>query len=256
MSNYPTNLTEKQWQVIKNIVEPQERRRKTPIREIINAVFYLCKSGCQWRMLPRDFAPWQTVYYYFRKWRLDGVWESLVNALRTLARKSAGRDASPSLCIIDSRSVKTSHHVDAERGRDGHKRIKGRKEHIVVDSLGLLMAVKVHRANIHDSKGAAPTIGRLRRRFPRLAKILADGGYRGKLGKWVKDTFGWELEVATMSGETSKKGGKAPMRWIVERTFAWLENYRRLTIDHEFLAATAEAMVQVVFTQIILKRFF
>ena len=256
MSNYPTDLTEKQWQVIKNIVEPQERKRKTPIREIVNAILYLGKSGCQWRMLPCDFAPWQTVYYYFRKWRLEGVWESLMHTLHALARKSAGRNASPCLGIIDSRSVKTSHHVDSDRGMDGHKRIKGRKEHIVVDTLGLPMAVKVHRANIHDSRGAMPALERLGRRFPRLAKILADGGYRGRLGKWVKDTFGWDLEVATMSGGSHKKGGEAPKRWIVERTFAWLENYRRLTIDYEFLTATAEAMVQVIFIQIILKRFF
>ena len=181
MSDYPTNLTEKQWQVIKNIVEPQERNRKSSLREIVNGIFYVNKSGCQWRMLPSDFAPWQTVYYYFRKWKLEGVWEELLNVLHAKARKSVGKEESPSLAIIDSRSVKTSHHVDTDRGIDGNKKIKGRKEHIVVDTLGLPMAIKVHEANIHDSKGAKPTIENLAYKFPRLSKILADGGYQGDL---------------------------------------------------------------------------
>lgn len=166
MSNYPTNLTEKQWQVIKNIVEPQER--KSSLREIVNGIFYVNKSGCQWRMFPSDFAPWQTVYYYFRKWKLGGVWEELLNVLHAKARKSVGREESPSLGIIDSRSVKTSHHVDTDRGIDGNKKVKGRKEQVVVDTLGLPMAIKVHEANIHDSKGAIPTIENLAWKFPRL----------------------------------------------------------------------------------------
>lgn len=166
MSNYPTNQTEKQWQVIKNIVEPQER--KSSLREIVNGIFYVNKSGCQWRMFPSDFAPWQTVYYYFRKWKLGGVWEELLNVLHAKARKSVGREESPSLGIIDSRSVKTSHHVDTDRGIDGNKKVKGRKEQVVVDTLGLPMAIKVHEANIHDSKGAIPTIENLAWKFPRL----------------------------------------------------------------------------------------
>lgn len=256
MNDYPTNLTEKQWQVIKNIVEPQERSRKKSLREIINGIFYLNKSGCQWRMLPSDFAPWQTVYYYFRKWKLEGVWEELLDALHSMARKSIDRYESPSLGIIDSRSVKTFHHVDTDRGIDGNKKIKGRKEHIVVDTLGLPMAIKVHEANIHDSKGAIPTIENLSYKFPRLCKILADGGYQGDLSAWVKDRFGWKVEVVLRPKESPKIFNVIPKRWIVERTFAWLENYRRLTIDYEFLSETAEAMVGVAFIQIILKRFF
>ena len=127
MSNYPTNLTEKQWQVIKNIVEPQERNRKNPLREIVNGIFYVNKSGCQWRMLPSDFAPWQTVYYYFRKWKLEGVWEELLNVLHAKARKSVGKEESPSLGIIDSRSIKTSHHVDTDRGIDETRRLREEK---------------------------------------------------------------------------------------------------------------------------------
>lgn len=256
MSNYPTNLTEKQWQVINKIVEPQERSRKTSLREIINAIFYLIKSGCQWRMLPTDFAPWQTVYYYFRKWKLEGVWEELLDILHKLARKSIGKQESSSMGIIDSRSVKTSHHVDTNRGIDGNKKIKGRKEHVVVDTLELPMAIKVHEANIHDSKGAVPTMENLVYKFPRLSKILADGGYRGDLSKWTKDKFGWELEVVLRPKESPKDFNVIPKRWIVERTFSWLENYRRLIIDYELLTETAEAMIEIAFIKIVLNRFF
>ena len=160
----------------------------------MNGIFYVNKSGCQWRMLPSDFAPWQTVYYYFRKWKLGGVWEELLNVL--------------------------------------------------------------HEANIHDSKGAKPTIENLAYKFPRLSKILADGGYQGDLAAWVKDKFGWELEVVLRPKESYKKFNVIPKRWIVERTFLWLENYRRPTIDYEFLTETAETMVSIAFIQIALNRFF
>ena len=121
MTQYPTDLTEKQWQVIKNILEPQARNRKHPLKEIMNAILYINKTGCQWRMLPSDLAPWQTVYYYFRKWKLEGVFEEVMDALHSLIRKQAGREESPSLGIMDSKSVKTSHHVDSDRGIDGNK---------------------------------------------------------------------------------------------------------------------------------------
>ena len=240
----------------KKNVELQERSRKLFLREILNAIFYVNKSGCQWRMLPSDFAPWQTVYYYFRKWKLEGVWEEIWAVIHSKARKSIGKNENPSLGIIDSRSVKTSHHVDTDRGIDGNKKIKGRKEHIVVDTLGLPMSINVHEANIHDSKGAVPTIEKLAYKFPGLCKILADGGYQGDLAEWVKNKFGWDLEVVLRPKESSKRFNVIPKRWIVERTFSWLENYRRLTIDYEFLTETAETMVTIAFIQIALKRFF
>ena len=135
MREYPTNLTDKQWQSMKDLFEPRERRRKNSLREIVNALLYITKTGCQWRMLPGDFAPWQTVYFYFRKWKQEGVFEDLMYRLRDSVRKSYGRK-SPSLGIIDSRSVRTSHHINSrECGVDGGKKIKGRKEYIVVDTL-------------------------------------------------------------------------------------------------------------------------
>lgn len=170
MTHYPTDLTEKQWQVIKNILEPQARNRKHSLKEIMNAILYINKTGCQWRMLPSDFAPWQTVYYYFRKWKLEGVFEEVMDTLHAFIRKQAWRQESPSLGIMDSRSVKTSHHVDSDRGIDGNKKIKGRKEHIIVDTLGLPLAVAIHEANLHDSKGAPQVIEKLAYKFPRLVK--------------------------------------------------------------------------------------
>ena len=155
MTQYPTDLTDKQWQVIKKILEPQERKRKHPLREIMNAILYINKTGCQWRMLPSDFSPWQTVYYYFRKWKFEGVFEEVMDVLHSLLRKQSGREESPSLGIIDSRSVKTSHHIDSDRGIDGNKKIKGRKEHIIVDTLGLPLAVAIHEANLQQQRRSA-----------------------------------------------------------------------------------------------------
>jgi len=230
MGQYSTNLTDKQWQVIEKIINPQERQRKHPLREIMNAILYINRTGCQWRMLPSDFAPWQTVYYYFRKWKLEGVIEDIMYTIHSLVRSIIGQEESPSMGIIDSRSVKTSHHVDLDRGIDGNKKVKGRKEHIVVDTLGIPMAVAVHEANLHDSKGAPKVIEKLEYKFPRLRKIIAD--------------------------ECPSKFQLLPKRWIVERTFSWLENFRRLTIDYEYLAETAEAMVQLACVQIMLNKFF
>ena len=178
MEQYSTNLTDKQWQFIEKIVNTQKRRRKYSIRGIFDGILYLLKTGCQWRMLPSNFAPWQSVYYYFSKWKNEGIIEELLSVIHSNVRKQLGKAESPSLGIIDSRSVKTSHHVDSDRGIDGNKKIKGRKQHVIVDTLGLPMAVAVHEANIHDSKGAPQVIDKLAFKFPRLIKILADGGYR------------------------------------------------------------------------------
>lgn len=256
MTNYSTNLTDKQWQVVKIFLENKERKRKHDLKEIMNAIFYVNKTGCHWRLRPHDFAPWQTVYFYFRKWKMEGVLEEIMEALHRLCRRLVGKEESPSLGIIDSRSVKTSHHVGSSRGIDGNKKIKGRKEHIVVDTLGLPMSIQIQAANVHDSKGAADVIDGLKWRFPRLRKILADGGYRGTLADWVQDKFGWVLEVVLRPDERPSKFKVIPKHWIVERTFSWLENYRRLALDYEYSPESADAMVQTSFIQIMLKRFF
>ena len=190
----------------------------------------------------------------FQQVKNEGIIEELLDTLRSMVRIQSGRNESPSMGIIDSRNVKTSHHVDSVRGLDGNKKIKGRKQHIIVDSQGYLMSVAVHEANVHDSKGAPKVIERLSYKFPRLAKILADGGYRGSLADWVFDKFKWELEVVLRPDECPSKLKVIPKRWIVERAFAWLENFRRLTIDYEFHADTAETMVQLAFCKIMLNK--
>ena len=253
-TNYPTNLTEKQWKVIEKIVDTQGRKRKHNLREILNAIFYLLKTGCQWRMLPDNFAPWNTVYYYYRKWKNEGLIEELHDYLRDYTRIQAGKKPSPSVGIIDSKSVKTSHHADCQvKGFDGNKKVKGRKLHIVTDTMGLLLCVFVHAANIYDGNAAMSVIEKLRYKFPRLVKILADGSYREELIDKVKSVFSWILEIV-LRKDNEPKFKVLPMRWIVERAFSWFEKYRRLTIDYEFYAESSEAMVQIAMVKIMLNR--
>lgn len=177
MEQHSTNLTYKQRQVIENIVKPQGRKRKKSLRGIMEAIFYTLKTGCLWRMLPKNFAPWQSVYYYFYKSKNEGIIEELLDVIRARVRRFSNREESPSVGIIDSKSVKTSYRVDTVRTLDGNKKIKGIKQYIIVDIQGILMSIKVHEANIHDSKGAPEVIENLSYKFPRLAKIIADGGY-------------------------------------------------------------------------------
>ena len=206
---------------IEKILDPTRRKRINPLREIVNAMFYLIKTGCQWRMIPKDFPPYHTVYYYFRKWKNEGVFEDIMDTLREKVRVSMGREDTPSLGIMDSRSVKTSHHVDIDRGIDGNKEIKGRKQQAVVDTLGLPMALSIHEANIYDSVGAVSMVKVMIDRFPRLKKILVDGGYQGEvLANIVKKDLGCELSVVLRPNESSEKFSVIPKRWIVERSFS------------------------------------
>ena len=251
---YPSNLTEKQWSFIETVIEPnKKRKRKHDLHDIFNAILYVAKSGCQWRMLPANFAPWNTVYFYYRKWKLEGVIEEIHEYLRSLVRKKVGRNESPSLGIIDSRSVKTSRQNGAERGYDGGKKVKGRKQHIVVDTMGLLLAVVVHSATPHDSKAAFAVIERLKYRFPRLTTILADGGYQGEIAEKIKAAFGWTLKVVRRK-DTTKKFEVLPKRWIVERTFAWLEGFRRLAKDYEVLTESTEHLMMIAMIKIMLNK--
>jgi len=253
--NYPSNLTEKQWSFIENLIEPnKKRKRKHSLCDIFNAIMYVTKSGCQWRMLPAHFAPWNTVYFYFRKWKLEGVIEEIHEYLRGLVRKKFGRHESPSLGIIDSRSVKTSRQSGSERGYDGGKKIKGRKQHIIVDTLGLLLAVVVHSATPHDSQAAFSVVERLKNRFPRLQKIVADGGYRGEeLAEKIKNSFGWILQIVLRT-DANKGFQVLPKRWIVERTFAWFEGSRRLSKDYEVLPETTEIFIRLAMIKIMLNK--
>ena len=252
MKNYSTNLTENQWQVIINIF-PDERKRKHSLREIFDGLFYLLKTGCQWRMIPINFPPWNTIYYYYRQWKNNGLIEEIHEVLRGIVRKIHGRNESPSAACIDSRSVKTTRIGGECRGVDGGKKVKGRKQHIVTDTLGLLLVVLVHAANVHDSKAAQDVIARLKGRFDRLSKIFADGGYRGELIDNVKRMFGWVIDIVLRSDQRSNFV-VLPKRWVVERTFAWFESYRRLSKDYEYLTDTSETMIQLAMIRLMLNR--
>lgn len=253
---YPSDLSDAEWQKIEPLIpKPRTnrgRKRKHPIREILNAIFYLLRAGCAWRMLPHDFPPWKTVYHYFRLWRKDGTWERINAALRTELRQADGREAEPSAAILDTQSVKTTS-VKGVRGYDAGKKVKGRKRHILVDTLGLLLLVIVHAADIQDRDGAKLVLGKAKQLFSRLRLIWADGIYAGKLVDWVKETCGWILEI--VKRDPNAKGFQIlPRRWVVERTFGWLNHYRRLSKDYEVLPETSEAMIYAAMVHIMVRR--
>ncbi len=254
--SYPSDLTDAEWQKIEPLIpKPKSnrgRKRKHPIREILNAIFYIVRAGCAWRMLPHDLPPWKTVYHYFRLWRKDGTWEHINAALRTELREAAGRNPQPGAAILDSQSVKTTS-TKGVRGYDTGKKVKGRKRHILVDTLGLLLMIVVHTADIQDRDGAKLVLEKTRPLFPRLRLVWADGGYAGQLIDWVMAVCNWVLEI--VKRDPGLKGFQVlPRRWVVERTFGWLTPYRRLSKDYEVLTETSEAMVYVAMTRVMLRR--
>ena len=249
---YATTLTDAQWQVIQEI-QNDNRKRKYFLKSIWDAIFYLNKTGCQWRMIPNDFPAWELVYYYFRKWDSEGLIEEVHDKIHGDIRKSRGKERSPSLGLIDSQTAKSSSMTE-EKGFDGNKRVSGRKRHVMTDTLGLLMGVVVHNANIGEREGAKMLFDKVRGKYPDLKKILADQGYTGiDFARWVVIHFGWMVEIVT------KVLGVAgfnvlPKRWIVERTFGWFNFQRRLAKDYEFLPACSEAMIRLSMIRIMLNK--
>ena len=250
--HYRTDLTEKQWQIIKKWVPKQKKGPKQICRrQIINAILYLVRTGCQWRNIPYGFPKWKTVYNVFWHWRNDGIWQKIHDALCRLVRKNKGKKPTPSAGIIDSQTVKTTENGGI-RGYDAGKKVNGRKRHIVVDTLGLMMSLVIHAADIQDQDGAKLAINGLDR-FKRLKVIFADSAYkRSGVPDWVLRRFGWKLQPVLRPVDVAGFV-VLPKRWIVERTFAWINKYRRHSKDYERNTESSKALIHIAMTARMLK---
>jgi transposase len=281
---YLTDLTDPEWELLAPLLVPAPptvTRRGRPWRHsprtIRNAIFYVLRTGCAWRFLPHEWPAWQTVYHHFRKWRLDGTWRHIHTLLRERLRVRRGRDPQPTAGIIDSQSVKTTG-VGGERGFDGGKQVKGRKRHLLVDTEGFVLTVTVHSANSMDRDGVKRLLPeQIRTEFPRLRHVWLDAGYNGK-GKekeWIEQTLGWSAQMVQHPRRPSKvwifddlpddqidwskylppPGFRVlPRRWVVERTFAWQGQNRRLSKEYERLCSTSEVLIYVAMIRLMIRQ--
>ncbi len=254
---YNTDLTDQQWCIISPLLPINKGRGRPPeldLQLVLNAILYLVRTGCQWRNLPKDFPKWQSVYYYFRKWSKDGTWQTINETLRKMEREKRDRDPEPTGAIVDSQSVKTTE-AGGERGFDSGKKTKGRKRNVIVDTVGNLLSVVVNAANSDDRTGAKDAFAKLSvDTMASLKKIWADGGYTGQnFLDWVHETLQAALEI-TYRPPNAKGFVVVPMRWVVERTLAWLGRYRRLSKDYEHCTKSSEGMIYVASIATMLKR--
>jgi putative transposase len=251
MTNYSTDVSNSQWQIISKYLD-LKRSRKFDLRVIINGIFYLVKTGCQWRMLPKDFPNRSIVYYYFNSWKSKGIIERIHDAVVKRMRKQEKRKEEPTAAIIDAQSVKSTLVSGESRGFDAGKKIKGIKRHIMVDTLGLVLAVVIQSASIQDRDGSKDVIEKLANKRKKVVKIFGDGGYRGKLIDWAQERFKMDLEIIKRNELSQFK--VLPKRWVVERTFSWIDTNRRNSKYYERLNNTGVAMVQLSLLRIMLNR--
>ena len=243
---YPSDLTDAQWQVIAPHLPPEVpgrrgRPRIWPLRAIVEAILYLDRAGCAWRYLPADYPPWPTVYGYFAAWRDDGTLARLHDALRAQVRAAAGRDAEPTAAVIDSQSVRAADTVPrSSRGWDNAKKVNGRKRHIAVDAMGLLLAVVITAASVQDRDAARPLLWNLHRTSARVRLVWADAVYAGRLSGWAAAL---KMTLQIVPRRNPHAFEVLPRRWVVERTFAWISKHRRTVRDYERLPASHEAMI-------------
>lgn len=253
---YDSDLTDEQWAILILFLNQKHkngwgRPRNVNLREVVNAILYINKTGCQWRSLPHDFPPWPTVYYYFKKWRDNGTFEKINHELRTQCRETAGRKAEPTVVSIDTQSIKGSSEAGGIAcGFDGGKRVNGRKRHVAVDVMGYPLGVHVHAANEADTTMAPELMLKIHKLFPSLLILFADLGYKAPFIKWLEETLGIKVK-------TSKKqeGAFKPVRirWVVERTFAWISRQRRMSRDYERTTESSESMIYISMIRIMLK---
>jgi putative transposase len=254
-TQYPSDVTDRQGQVLEKLLTPPARRGRPPLdrRWVLNAILYVLRTGCQWRQLPSDFPHWKSVYTVFWRWRTAGIWKQIHDVLRDQCRKAAGKRRLSRAVIVDSQSVRTAEGGKL-RGYDAGKKITGRKRHLAVDTLGLVWMAVVQGADLQDHVGAAFVIARLQKACTRLKVIFADSAYgRAGLPEWVRETFGWTLQ--TVLRPVRAAGFVVlPKRWIVERTFAWISRYRRHSKDYERNSETSEAFIDIAMINLMSRR--
>ena len=254
---YPSNLSDAEWECLQQHLPSNSSRgrpRTHSLREVCDAIFYVLRTGSPWRYLPCNFPPWQAVYYHFRRLRLKGSWHQLYTALRVTERERVGRNAHPSAAIIDAQSVKTVEESVGISSFDAHKHVKGRKRHLLVDTLGLSLSIYVTLADMHDTRGSRCLLAGLVPLVPHLKKIWADAGYRGKeLADWCQAQGNWDLEVVERTPGV-RGFSVQPRRWVVERTFGWLSRSRRLSKDYERKVQTCETFIEVAMIRLLVAR--